>query len=384
MIFNKRQRILLLLSTPLLFSACSDDVITDSKDDSVKEPAEIITPVDFRYLTLNYEGNCGEKPSISYIHNNTTVYFDFFNQVNGSQILPNPNDIIQIKDKLIIAYGSNWNDNGLIQVDANTFKKESELNIGADMIPYAIESLGGDSVFVAGRCKTELNNAFIARVSDDLLLKRKMEINFTIRKMKRVGNKLFALGIKDNRNGEALVPNILVADITSMHKNGFRVIAENYPLSSRYSDLCVDYKGNLWFAADKDGYKLFCIDTNAEKILHTVAMPYSMSVNNELAYAISNDGKTVYLRNHKAFYAINVNDPQTPDEPVFEYIKHTGVINDLKISKEGHLLFVDQNISCKSQSTVVEIQNIQDEWSVLSETTVGMVAKSIYIAKYEK
>lgn len=383
MLFNKRQRIL-LLSAPLLFSACSDDVITDATDDSDKEAPEVIVPVDFRYLTLNNEGSCGEAPSVSFIHQNATVFPDYYNQVNGSQILPDPNATLQLKDKVFLAYGSNWNDNGIVKLNANTFVKEQELNLGTAMIPYAIEWLGGDSIFVAGRYKDDETNAFVASIKDKPVLTRKVDMGFTVRKLKRTGGKLFALGTKDNFNGEALTPLILVADIKNISNNGFRVIGEGYHLSSRYSDLCVDKNGNIWFAADKGGYKLFCIDTKTEKIIHTVDMPYSITTLNELAYTISNDGKVVYLRYHKAFYTIDVDNPQTLDEPVYEYRKHVGQLNDLKITKEGNLLFIDQNMSCSSPSAVVEVKPQAGEWSLVSETTVGMVSKSIFVAKYEK
>lgn len=383
MLLNKKQRIF-LLSAPLLFSACNDDVINDSKDDSQKEPVEVIVPVDFRYLTLNNSGTCGEKPSISYVHKNSTVFPDYFLEVNGYQTPTNPNAAFQLRDKVLLAYGSFWNNTGLTVLDANSFVKKHDVSFDNSIIPYAIEWLGGDSVIVAGRYKNETTNAYIADISGAPLLKRSVDMGFTVYKMKKIGSKLFALGCRDNINEEPFNPKILVADINNIRESGFRTAGEDYHLGSKYAELCVDKNGNLWFAANKGGYKLFCLDTKSEKIIHTVEMPNSMSTYNELAYTISNDGSVIYLRNHKAFYTVNVDAPQKPDEPVFELLKHVGSLNDLKIADNGNLLFVNENMSCNAPSSVIEIDTKGEKWSVLSETKVGMVTKSIYVSKYEK
>ncbi|MGL5790146.1 MAG: hypothetical protein ACRCXV_09720 [Bacteroidales bacterium] len=379
---------LFLLSAPALLWSCSDDSVVTDKTESEKEPAEIIIPVDFRYLTLNKEGSySGQTASVSYVHKNGSVFPDYYKTVNGEQILCDPNAAYHFKDKLYLAYGSNWNDNGIAVLEGNSFKKVDQIELKRSMTPNAIEWLGGDSLIVAGRYKDENINGFIADVSKDAKLKRKIDFGFTVYAIKKIGDKIFILGCKDNKNGEALQPKLMVADIKNIHESAFRTIKSNLHLSSRSSAPCVDKNGNLWFGAienDEQVYKLFCIDTKTESIKHSLKMPLTMSTLNEMAFSISNDGQTIYLRNHKAFYTVNVDKPAELDEPVFEYMKHVGTLCDLKTTQEGNLLFINQVLGASSPSEVIEVKPEGAQWNILKTIEVGESAKSIYLSKYEK
>ena len=353
MLFKKTLSLILVSSSALI--SCSDDIAVNNENENQdKVPSEVIIPVDYRYLTLNNEGYCGEEPSVSFIHKNKTIYPDYFKDVNGVQILCNPNYAFHFKDKVLLAYGSNWNDNGVALLEANSFKKVADLNIKSAMTPYNIEWLGADSVIVAGRCKDENKNAFIADCTDGLTLKRKLDFGFTVYRMKKIGNKLYVAGCREKSNGETLQADLLVVEIDKLHESAFKTVKSNIHLSSKFADMCIDKNGNLWFASDEGSYKLYCIDTKTDVVKHTISMPLSMSTLNELAYAVSNDGKIIYLRSHKAFYTVDVDNPGELDEPVYEYREHVGLLCDLKMTEEGNLLFVNQNQSCFSPSEVVE------------------------------
>lgn len=379
---------LILLSAPALLWSCSDDNVVTDKTESEKEPAEIIIPVDFRYLTLNREGNySGQTPSLSYVHKNGTVFDDYYKTVNGEQVFCDPNAAFHFIDKVLLGHGSNWNDNGVSILEGNSFKKVDHIDLKQNMTPYTIEWLGGDSIIVAGRYKDEELNAFIADISGKATIKRKLNIGFTVYSVKKIGDKVFMLGCRDNRNGEPVQPDLIVMDVKNIHESGFRKIKSNLHLSSRYSVPSIDKNGNLWFAAtenDERQYKLFCIDSKTETVKHAITMPVTMSTMNELAYTMSNDGKTVYLRSHKAFYTVDVDAPAELDEPVYEFLRHVGLLCDLKITKEETLLFIDQKQSPNTPSEVFEVRPDSKGWELIGTTEVGQNAKSIYVSKYEK
>lgn len=385
----------MLLGAPALFFSCSDDTVIDDKTESEKEPAEIIIPVDFRYLTLNKEGSySGQKPSISFIHKNGTVYADYYNTVNGEQVLCDPNAAFHFKDKVILAYGSNWNDNGISVLEGNSFKKVDFLNLNRAMTPHAIEWLGGDSLLVAGRSIEDDSNAFILDISGLSEIKRKIDFGFMIFAMRQVKNKIFVFGDESRYPNNGLYPNLVVMDINNLHESAMRIIKKNIRISSKNSSPCLDKNGNLWFAGEEwiedenksgySGYRLYCIDTAKETITHTLKMPKTISTLNELAFAISNDGQTIYLRNHKAFYTVDVDSPTELDEPVYEFLSHVGSLCDLKMTKEGTLLFINQIQTPNIPSEVFEVRPDDKGWKLIGSTKVGESAKSIYMSKYEK
>lgn len=394
MLFNKKQRIL-LLSAPLLFSACNDDVINDSKDDSQKEPVEVIVPVDFRCITLNHEGSGGDKPSISYIHKDATVYANHFASVNQEQIVPNPRSASQINDKLYITHSSNWpvqsqkwSQNGVFVMNPNTFVCERDIDLGKDYLPYAIQSLGGDSILVAGNDKTKTSNIIIGSVdpASDTFVKRKLNVDFPVDRVIRVGNKIVVAGNKTQSNGVYTYSKLGVWDLKSISPDKIQILIDKVNLSSRNSAILTDKYQRIWFGNESgSGYVLQCVDLKSGKLIHQVAMPYSISASKELALTIDNKGEKIYLRYHKAFYVISVDSPEKPDDPVYEYLSSASSLNDLQMTKEGNLLFLNEEATPFRPSELIEVKPmINQPWEIVKVEKVGPVAKSIYVAKYEK
>ena len=133
-------------------SSCDNDdnYINDNTDEEVTPPAETIYPVDFKYITFNHEGNSGEKPSVSYTHKDGTTYADYLLQVNNFQVNDNPMNALQIDDKLYIVHGGSWSDNGIIELNPNTFEIARTINLKNNVRPFVIEDLGDDLIAIGG------------------------------------------------------------------------------------------------------------------------------------------------------------------------------------------------------------------------------------------
>ncbi|MGL5786591.1 MAG: hypothetical protein ACRCX4_07240 [Bacteroidales bacterium] len=394
MLSNKTLK-LFLIGSPIVFFSCNDQ-ITDSTDEGTNPSVpEVIYPVNFRCLTLNHEGSGGDKPSISYIHNDGSVIADFFKQANGSGCVPDPRSATQIKEKLLIPHSSywpvqsqQWTQNGIFMMDANTFVCEKDFNLGSDYMPYAVQDLGGDSVLVVGETKNDAPNMIVGYTSNtpDNFVKRTFNIDFPVNRVMRVGNKIIVAGNKKQSNGVYTYSKLGVLDIEDLNTGKVKVLLDKVNLSSRYSSVLKDKNQRIWIGNEAgSSYVLQCVDLNSGKLVHEVEMPFTMSNMNELALTMDNRGEYIYLRNYKAFYMIAVDNPQTPDEPLYEYRAHVGSLNDLQMTKEGNLLFLNEVLTPFRPSELIEIKpSVNQPWEIVKITETGSVAKSIYVAKYEK
>ena len=100
--------------------------------------------------------------------------------------------------------------------------------------------------------------------------------------------------------------------------------------------------------------------------------------------AISKDKDVIYIRNHKAFFTMNVDSPETPDEPLYEYRDHVGVLNDLKVAANGNLLFLNETLGLGIPSEVIELSpNTNAEWSLVGITETGICSSKIFVPAYE-
>ena len=80
---------------------------------------------------------------------------------------------------------------------------------------------------------------------------------------------------------------------------------------------------------------------------------------------------------------ISLDNPVAPDEPNYEYMGHV-TLTDLKVTKEGNLLVIDEYGGKEKSSSMIELTPSKEkEWSVVSEHDVDMNARSIYISNYE-
>lgn len=372
------------VSLIVLMGSCDNLVELDSPTGPETKP-ETIYPVDFKFITLNNEGKQGEKPSISYVKNDGTVLTDYFYTANGFQIKDNPLHAIQIENSFYITHGSNWSDNGIHQINTSSFEVIKSFDFKREMKTYCMEHLSGDSIIVAGATKNADYNFVIASLTNEDFTLTSFNTGTPITQVKRIGNKLFAAGIRSQKNGEFIDAQLIAFDNTAINKEGMRTIMDVLNLPSFNAEFIIDKNKNMWVAGIKgSGYMLYCIDPKTEKVKHEVKMPNTLSSLNELCYTIDNTGKTIYIRCHKAFFTVDVDTPSNPDEPVFEYIKTVSDLKDLDMTKDGHLLIIEQDMRAFAPSKIIELNPKEITWEIVNEYTVDPVASQIYVAKYEK
>ena len=380
--FNFKKFSPLLLGLSLVVISCDKEEIIDAE---VLVPAEeIIVPVDFRYLTLNSAGHItGGKPSISYIHQDGTFNLNHFSKVNGVDMQSDSRNACQIGDKLFLLQ----KDRDIYEMNPNTFKLTRTIKNEVEFSPYEMVNLGGDSTLVVGATSKwpSIPTVVVGDLKGNSFIKRSFNTDFTVHKAVRVGSKIFMAGGRTQFNLEWTYSKLAVMDINNISKDSIRTIVDKVDLSSSNSNLCVDKNNNLWFINEENyALKLYGVDTENEKVLYTIDLPNTASTYNETAYTINIKNNEIYIRNHKAFYVISLDNPTAPDEPNYQYRGQVGTLNDLKLTKEGNLLVINEVGGSNKPSKVIELTpSKESDWSIVSENDIDPNANSIYLSKYE-
>ena len=378
--FNFKKFSPLLLGLSLVAVSCQKEEIIDAE---VLVPAEeIIVPVDFRYLTLN-----GAGYSISYVHQDGTVYLNHFNTVNGAGMQSGSKKACQIGDKLYLIQ----NDNEIYEMDPNSFKLTRTIKNLGGFVPYDMASLGGDSVLVVGSTSDypSIPTVMVGDLKKNDFVNRSFTPDFTVHKTIRVGSKIFMAGERTQHfDADAFeivwtYSKLAVMDINNISQDAIRTIVDNVDVSSPNSNLCIDKNKNLWFINKENGIvKLYGVDTEKEEVIHTINLPNTTSVYDETAYDINIKNNELYIRSRKAFYMISLDNPVAPDEPNYEHFGRETLI-DLKLSKEGNLLIINKTGGTDEASAIIELTpSTEKAWSVLNEKDVDTNAHSIYVSKY--
>ena len=389
---------LLLASVMAMFAACSDE---DPKpeppivgpipplDTIVPPPVDTIFPVDFNFISLNKTGNSGDGvSSISYIKKDGTILLDYFKETNGEQIADRLNSATQIEDKLYIVQNNHWTSNNIQVLDPNTLKRLTKFEFNKDLKPYDLEHLGGDSVVVVGLEFNKEINLLIGNLKAEEFIQRSFNTDFFLSRALKIGNKLIVGGPTYQKDGQFFDSKLAIFDINNISNDGMRIIHDQMNLFNSNADFLVDKNGKIWFIANKENTLIcFCLDPETEKIVKAVSLPTSISPHNELSYTLDNTGSTLYIRSHKAFFTIDIDNPTTPDDPVYEYRTTVAQLSDLKITKEGTLLVINEIKSSQFKgSKILEFKpSTTAAWTITKEYELPhTIASSIYVAKYEK
>lgn len=350
----------------------------------------------FRFLTFNGQSSTGDKPSISLINNSNSVILDMYKLGNGVGIGSSPKTAVMVGDRLCVNLFESWSSNNSMEVlDADNFKTIFRIDFADKFYPLAIERINGDTVLIAGMTFRGDYNALLGVVpkkaegvgvrslrqnADDGFTIKTFSLGENVSRVRKIGSKLF---MGDNNTSDLMILDIdkLGKDInTASH---IRRIS-NMNLSAPAEDYHVDMNGNVWFVvkrneADYYGYKLICMDINTETVIKEVKMPSTVTTISLLVSDIDTEGRYIYLRNNKAFYVVDTQNPQVPDEPLFEYRAHAGSINDLKYTKDGTLLFIDQSLSPNTNNKLFEYAQNNGVWSMKTEFEVGCSAKHLFV-----
>ena len=344
---------------------------------------EEIYQVDFRYITFGPRGNSGGA-SISYIKHDGTVVENQFKDANGEDIGDAPNDVLQSKDNLLVSIRSFYGSNKIEIINANSFKKVKTIDLGSKIAISSITNLDDDKIFVVGSHKIGYNRIFsigTINTTSENPMESIFDVDFKPRAAIKVDEKIVVVSKFPNSE-------ILFFDTDNITIEGMRTIdSEKSSFDNSKSSLEVDKNKKIWTVMQNQNYEviLCCIDPVTEAIIHEVIVPGGSTINTT-AVAMSNDGQYVYVRTHEAFYKVNVDKAIFPDDPTFEHKEHTGLVCDLKMTKEGTLLFIDYRYEDNAPSRVYEYKESSDgSWTRLVEAGVAVAphAKSLYVAKYD-
>ena len=372
----------------LLQSTQSDDLITIKiEQKSTNESGDIpetIYPVDFRYLAYGPRGTSG-GPSISYIKHDGTLVDNLFKDANGEDIGDAPNDILQLDDDLLVSVRAFYGSNKIEIINANSFKKIKTLDFGSAISISNMVSLDDDKIFVMGSYKKGYNRIFSIGTIDTKLentLESIFDLKYKPRAAVRVDDKIVVVSKFPSTE-------ILFFDTNNITFDGMRSIdSGKSSFDNCKTSLEVDKNKKIWTVMQDGGYNvmLCCIDPVNETVIHEIEVPGASTIKTT-SIAMSNDGQHVYIRSYEAFYKVDIDKAVFPDDPTFEHNEHTGNVYDLKMTKEGTLLFVDERLEDDARSRVYEYkENSDGSWTRLVEEGVGVAphAKSLYVAKYEK
>ena len=261
----------LFLGAFISFSAtsCDNDDNFAGNEEEENNTTETTYPVNFRFITFNHEGNYGEKPSISYIANDGNVYADYLKDVNSFQVKDNPMNALQINDRMFIIHGSFWSDNGVLEVNPNTFEIVRNINLKSIIRSYTAVNIDDNKLVIAGDYNDTDDNIIVGDLSaeDENFVQSKMTIDLPVHAMTRVGNKIFMVSAT---SGKAL----MVMDIDNITAEGVRTISESCRLTNRYNQFVKDKNGDLWIATiNGSRVKMLCINPESESIIKELDMP---------------------------------------------------------------------------------------------------------------
>ena len=342
---------------------------------------EKIYPVDFKYLTFGPSGASG-GPSITYVKNDGTVVKNLFKDANGEDIGESPNDIIQSKDNLLVSVRSFYGSNKIEIINANSFKKIKTIDFGSKIAISNMISLDDDKLFVMGSYKIGYKRIFNIGTVDtksENPMESIFDLKYKPRAAIKVDDKIVVVSKFSNTE-------ILFFDTDNITLDGMRVTnTDKMSFDNCKASLVVDKNKKIWTVMQNNDYQvtLCCIDPVTETIIHDISIPGGSTVNT-VATTMSNDGQYIYVRTHEAFYKVNIDKAVFPFDPTFEHNEHTGTVYDLKMTKEGTLLFIDHRFEDNAPSIVYEYKENSDEtWTRLVENGIAVAphAKSLYVAK---
>ena len=188
---NFNYKAILLFGFTVMLASCDKDDVTNENAE-IPQQEEAVEIRDFRFITMNRTNSWGAMPSLTYADKDNNIFIDYFDQVNGDQLMSNPNKAVHIDDKLyVVCSGS---ENGFYEVNPYTFETINKISLGSQFYTYDIASLGGDSVIVTGGEYNANHNLIVGSLTNETFTKSKFMLDFTGSAIKCVGSKIFITG----------------------------------------------------------------------------------------------------------------------------------------------------------------------------------------------
>ena len=113
-----------------------------------------------------------------------------------------------------------------------------------------------------------------------------------------------------------------------------------------------DKNGIVCVLNDETPVKCVVCDHKTEQIVNTIELPTVLNTLSGISYCIDNAKENIYFRTKKSFYKMNLVNPQSPDEPIYEFLNGQRNFVDIKITLDGKILTIDNVLHANSPSVV--------------------------------
>lgn len=359
-----------------------------TKEDKLIPDVEEKNKTNFKFLTLNHASSHGDTPSLTHVSHDGVITPDIYFLSNNELMPDKVSNINLIGDKFYLtgcSLNQSWYLDGYIKVmDTSTFKitnsydfKYNDTQIEINMVCSA--DLGNNKLLVAGTLSSDetiMNFGIISLEQKKILSSARL--NFSVKKMIKVGNKIFMAGPVINLNKS----KIGVLDISNPTPEGIRTVSEGSLFDGSTPTFLIDNKGIIWAAIhDNTGSYVISIDPQTEKITKKIKLPYSITSLSSVGIAIDKESKYIYIRSNRAFYKLDTSIEKEPEDVDFEITSEVvdGGMScaDLQITKDGNLLFI-RSISDKGKSCEVFELN-PNNWQVEKKYTTNINSRQIFV-----
>ncbi|MGL4293046.1 MAG: hypothetical protein ACRCSQ_05685 [Bacteroidales bacterium] len=344
----------------------------------------------FKFLTINHASSQSDPGSISHISHGGISTEDIYKPVNGSEIPDRINEITLLGNQLCLTgcgLNTAWYMGSFVQlIDSASFKITKHIDLSHDFTKQEMSlsssvKINDDLIFAAGSTSNDpmVHNIAIISLSQEKAT-NSFHTDFSVSKVIRVKNKLFLAGTAYNLKDS----KIAVMDIDDIRPENIRIINDKTSLFNAYSSMLIDNQGKIWTLVNENnrGY-IHCIDPDSEKIIKTIPLPYTISPLSSVSIAINAKASAIYLRAGRAFYLIDTETCQEPEDIVFEVTSE--IVNggmacyDLKIDHTGKLLFINHITGKGKKSEVYELD--PEKWEVTNIYPTNTNSRYIYIAQ---
>ncbi len=364
--FNKKTFWALTAMSMLLTISCekTNDNITDDDDTPI---VDVIYP--FKGIIISgvpTNGSATASMNIMDFDGDTTYVSEVFNGANGEIISGDPKSITLSENRIYFSTVNNLREMGnhIYVINREDYKLINSINLGDFYVPSSITLLTNGSLVVTGTTRwgnQEEEMLVISNIESADYSITKIEHGRRLTNCKQIGNKLFitvpSLFTYDNDWNEINLPAQLISyDIDNIVAGEHHVVSEEIGEVSTIDDnFFVDANNKLWIIGsdENDATTLFNLDTESNSI-NTKVVLYAISNIDGLSATLSKDKSSIYIRSLKSIYAINLNNPVAPIEPIAAITGNFANISALTVAPDGNVLMLSTVTGSITNGTMYE------------------------------